>query len=134
MIVVDTSILVAIILRETDAGLYSDILSDSSKTFVITAANYLEACIVIDSKRMPIMSEELDELIANYQIAIIPVTEAMAKLARKAYQKYGRGSGHKANLNFGDCFAYAASQVHRAPLLFQGTDFAATDVLAAVQG
>lgn len=69
---------------------------------------------------------------AHYGIAIAPVTVDQAQIGSDAYRRYGRGSGHPANLNFGDCFAYALSRATGEPLLFKGDDFAQTDVLAAL--
>jgi ribonuclease VapC len=59
------------------------------------------------------------------------VTEAQARIARAAYRDFGKGSGHPARLNFGDCFAYALAKVKREPLLFKGSDFAQTDIKSA---
>jgi ribonuclease VapC len=66
------------------------------------------------------------------QIAIEPVTERQARIAREAYRDFGKGSGHPARLNFGDCFAYALAKDKNEPLLFKGTDFAETDVASAL--
>jgi ribonuclease VapC len=61
-------------------------------------------------------------------VIVEAVTEAQAETARKAYRDFGRGSGHPARLNFGDCFAYALAKAKREPLLFKGADFSHTDV------
>jgi len=65
------------------------------------------------------------------EMVIEPVTVEQARIARQAYRDFGRGSGHRANLNFGDCFAYALARVKREPLLFKGDDFTHTDVRRA---
>jgi ribonuclease VapC len=65
------------------------------------------------------------------QIIIEPVTEAQARIAREAYRDFGKGSGHPARLNFGDCFAYALAKVTGEALLFKGDDFAHTDIKPA---
>ena len=65
------------------------------------------------------------------QLLVEPVTMAQARIAREAYRDFGRGSGHPARLNFGDCFAYALAKETGEPLLFKGGDFARTDVTAA---
>jgi ribonuclease VapC len=72
-----------------------------------------------------------DDLIREAQVIIEPVTEVQARIAREAYRDFGRGSGHPARLNFGDCFAYALATVTREALLFKGQDFAHTDVAVA---
>ena len=65
-------------------------------------------------------------------MAIEPVTEAHARIARRAYADFGKASGHPAKLNFGDCFAYALAKAKREPLLFKGDDFSRTDVTPAL--
>jgi ribonuclease VapC len=62
----------------------------------------------------------------------VPLDEAQARIAREAYRDFGKGSGHKAQLNFGDCFAYALARATNEPLLYKGTDFGQTDVKTAV--
>ena len=77
---------------------------------------------------------KLDELIDMLGMVIEPVTVEQAKIARQAYRDYGRGSGHAANLNFGDCFSYALARAKREPILFKGDDFGHTDLRSAVEG
>jgi ribonuclease VapC len=89
----------------------------------MSAANYLEASIVIDRDRNPSVSARLDSTIRQLEIKIAPVTESQAKIARQAYRDFGKGSGHKAQLNFGDCFAYALAMESGEPLLYKGDDF-----------
>lgn len=86
---------------------------------------------MIDASRDPIASRRFDELTKEAQISIESVTEAQAQAAREAYRDFGRGSGHPAKLNFGDCFAYALAKSTGEPLLFKGDDFVHTDVVAA---
>ncbi|MEZ5088710.1 MAG: type II toxin-antitoxin system VapC family toxin [Micropruina sp.] len=64
----------------------------------------------------------------------MPVTEEQVRAARQAFRDYGRGSGHAARLNLGDCFSYALASVRRQPLLFVGDDFARTDLAPALRG
>jgi ribonuclease VapC len=87
---------------------------------------------VIDGSRDPIASRRFDDLLQEAQVTIEPVTEVQAHIARQAYSDFGRGSGHPARLNFGDCFAYALAKVKREPLLFKGDDFTRTDVACAL--
>jgi ribonuclease VapC len=75
----------------------------------------------------------MDYLIADMGIVIEPVTEQQARIAREAYRDFGRGSGHRAKLNFGDCFAYALAKALNEPLLYKGTDFSHTDVMPALR-
>ena len=94
----------------------------------ISAANYLEAAVVIDGSRDPVASRRFDDLVSAADLVIESVTEAQARIAREAYRDYGKGSGHPAQLNLGDCFAYALARATGEPLLFIGRDFGHTDI------
>ena len=74
----------------------------------------------------------LDDLVRFSGVAIEPVTAEQARLARRAYRTYGRGSGSPARLNLGDCFAYALAKAASEPLLFKGEDFPHTDIEPAL--
>ena len=78
--------------------------------------------------REPFRSAEHGDLLREAGIVIDPVTEEQARIARAAYRDFGKGSGHPAKLNFGDCFAYALAKVSGEPLLFKGADFTHTDI------
>ena len=129
--IVDTSALVAILRGEPEAYEFGKLLDDA-ESLHISAANYLELGIVIDARREPTMSRGIEDLLLRFNIVIEPVTPEQARIARQAYRDYGRGSGHSANLNFGDCFSYALARDKRQPILFKGTDFSATDLTPAV--
>jgi ribonuclease VapC len=129
--VVDTSALIAILRGETESPIFLEAI-ESADVCRISAANFFETALVIDTGRDPILSRRLDEFIQEAEIAIEPVTEAQARIAREAYRDFGRGSGHRARLNFGDCFAYALAKVLGEPLLFKGEDFSKTDVGSAI--
>ena len=90
----------------------------------MSAATYLECGIVVDGSKKAKASANLDALIRRLNIEIAPLTESQAKLARQAYRDFGKGSGHPAKLNFGDCFAYALAMERGEPLLYKGDDFA----------
>jgi ribonuclease VapC len=130
-VIVETSALIAIVRREPERESFLAAL-DASPTNRISAASYVEAAIVVDATRDPVLSRYLDELLGASEIAIEPVTERQARIAREAYRDYGRGSGHPAGLNFGDCFAYALARDVGEPLLFKGADFRHTDVRPAI--
>jgi ribonuclease VapC len=131
-VIVDTSALVAILKLENDAEMYVDALTQADELH-LSAANYLETSIVIDSQQDPVASRQVDNFITKAGIEIAPVTAAHAKIARAAYRDFGRGSGHPAKLNFGDCFAYALATALGEPLLFKGDDFIHTDVTPALE-
>ncbi len=130
--IVDTSALIAILRDEPEAAACARAIEAASHRR-ISAANFLEAAIVIDGTRDPVASRRFDDLLKEAQLVIEPVTEAQAKMAREAYRDFGRGSGHPAKLNFGDCFAYALSRSSGEPLLFKGNDFAHTDIAPALK-
>ena len=130
--IVDTSTLIAILRDEPEAAACAGAIEGSAGRRV-SAANFVEAALIIDGSRDPIASRRFDELIKVAQIAIEPVTEAQARIARDAYKDFGKGSGHAAKLNFGDCFAYALAKVTGEPLLFKGDDFAQTDIDQALR-
>jgi ribonuclease VapC len=83
---------------------------------------------VLDRRRNPVLSGTLDAALASSRIELSPFTAAQARIARDAYQRFGRGSGHPARLNMGDCFSYALARDLGEPLLFKGRDFALTDI------
>jgi ribonuclease VapC len=88
--------------------------------------------LVLDNRADPILSSKLDLLLGQLSVIVVPVTPAHARLARQAHREYGRGSGHPARLDFGDCFSYALAKETGEPLLFKGTDFAQTDITPAI--
>ncbi len=120
--IVDTSALIAILRNEPEARAFAIAIADAEGRR-ISAANYLETAIVIDGSRDPIASRRFDDLVREAEISIEPVTAEQAQVAREAYRDFGRGSGHPARLNFGDCFAYALAKTSGEPLLFKGDDF-----------
>jgi ribonuclease VapC len=128
--IVDTSALVAILRGEPEMQEFLHIL-DQAANVRLSAATYLETAVVIDGGKDPVLSRRLDELLSEIQARFEPVTEEQARAAREAYRHFGRGSGHPAKLNFGDCFAYSLATTTREPLLFKGDDFPHTDVRTA---
>lgn len=93
----------------------------------MSAGTYLESSIVADSRKS-VDVRSLDDLIETFQIEIVPFTPQQAQVARAAYQRFGKGSGHPAGLNMGDCFSYALAATLAEPLLCVGQDFPATDL------
>ncbi len=129
--IVDSSAIIAILRNEPEAVAFARAI-EAAPIVRISAANYVEVAAVIDKERDPIASRQLDEFIVEAQVAIEPVTPEHARIARAAYRDFGRGSGHAAKLNFGDCFSYALAKATREPLLFKGDDFVHVDVVPAV--
>lgn len=129
--IVDTSALIAILRAEPDAATYATAI-ERAPVRRLSAASYLEAAVVIDGARDPIASRRFDDLVREAGLRIEPVTEEQVWVAREAYRDFGRGSGHAARLNFGDCFAYALARTMAEPLLFKGDDFGHTDIRSAL--
>ena len=125
--IIDSSALIAIARDEPDASRYATAVRDAPSRR-ISAANWLEASIVIDRLNDPVTSAIFESIVTRLKLTIEPVTEAQARIAREAHAKFGRGSGHPARLNFGDCFAYALAKALDEPLLYKGDDFSKTDI------
>lgn len=130
--IVDASAVIAILRDEPEARSCAQAIA-SARNRRISAVNYVEASVVIDGSRDPIASRRFDDLLRAAQLTIEPVTAAQARIAREAYRDFGKGAGHRAGLNFGDCFAYALAKVTGEPILFKGDDFTHTDLTRAIE-
>ena len=127
--IIDTSALVAILDQEPEAERIVRTLASAPER-TLSAANLVEVGIVMQARRGDDGARDLDLLLAKLRVEIAAVTASQADIARKAFRRFGRGR-HAANLNFGDCFAYALAKDKSAPLLFKGNDFGQTDVMVA---
>ena len=127
--IVDTSAIIAILFHEDDAEIYAKAISraDSCR---ISAATFVETAIVVETQTMSNGGRQLDAFMRRAGIAVEPVTEEQAHIARQAFIDFGKGR-HPAGLNYGDCFSYALSKATQEPLLFKGKDFTKTDLSAA---
>lgn len=130
--IVDSSAIVAVLRDEPEGVAFAGALARAAGS-LMSAATYVETAIVLDSARDPVVSRRLDALMFESAIDIADVTAEQARIARAAYRDFGRGSGHPAGLNFGDCFAYALAKESGRPLLFNGEDFTHTDVEPALR-
>jgi ribonuclease VapC len=128
-LVIDTSAVAALYKEEEDADLYWRYLNDGSG-LMLPVASYLECVMVLS--RYSESRQWLDALCAEYNITLFGSDARQANVAADAFARYGRGSNHRARLNFGDCLVYAAAKALDAPLLFKGDDFRATDIVAAL--
>jgi ribonuclease VapC len=130
--VIDTSVLIAILFDEPDRrSLIATIEAAGERN--LSAMSKLEAGMVAVGQRGKRMIAELDDLLRDLKITVVPFDEHQADIARDAFARYGEGR-HKAALNFGDCAAYALAIVEAEPLLFKGTDFSSTNVMVAAAG
>lgn len=130
--IVDTSAIVAILRDEPDADSFAAAIS-GARIRRVSAVSYVEAAAVIDGSRNPIASRRLDDFFREASFTIEAVTADQARIAREAYKDFGKGSGHPARLNFGDCFAYALAKATSEPILFKGQDFKHTDLPSALE-
>jgi ribonuclease VapC len=131
-VIADTSAIIAILTEEEDAAVYAEAIA-AADARRLSAASYLECGIVLDSQCDPIISRGLDDLLLEAEFVIEPITERQARLARQAYADFGKGSGHPAGLNFGDCLTYGLALDRREPLLWKGDDFGHTGVQSALE-
>lgn len=135
MMIVDASVIVAIMFEEAEAlDCMAALQTDASR--LISAVNYVEAGTILagrikDGDRHEAIVDP-DALLADLRIAIAPTDESLARAAMRARLDYGKGFGTRGGLNFGDCFAYALAKRHATPLLYVGADFALTDVQSAL--
>ncbi|MGB0097534.1 MAG: type II toxin-antitoxin system VapC family toxin [Solirubrobacteraceae bacterium] len=125
--IIDSSGLIAILRDEPEAATFAALI-EAAEARRLSAASYVETAAVIDRANDPVASRRVDELLDVAEIAIEPLTEHQARIAREAFRDFGKGSGHPAQLNFGDCFAYALAKSTGEQLLFKGSDFIHTDL------
>ncbi len=125
-VVIDTSALLVILLGEAERDRFLRLLSES-ETRLLSAANALETAIVVEARRGEAAGRELDLFLHRTEIEIVAVDSEQFSIARFAWRRFGKGR-HPANLNFGDCFAYALTKTSNEPLLARGEDFRQTDL------
>lgn len=128
--IVDTSAVVAVLKAEAGWEAIDATLAETEAPRM-SAGTYQELGIVVDRVGDPALARQLDRLLDAWGVVIEPVTADLARLGRAAHRDFGRGSGHPARLNFGDCFAYALASHTGEPLLFVGDDFSETDLTPA---
>ncbi|MEJ2623917.1 MAG: type II toxin-antitoxin system VapC family toxin [Pseudolabrys sp.] len=130
MIVLDTSVIIAVLFEEPDALAFVDKIK-SADACSSSAATLFEVGIVLARQAGSTDDGAIQEFLASGSVQVIPFDAVQSAIARETYRRFGQGSGHPARLNFGDCFAYALANALDAPLLFKGDDFGHTDVRAA---
>ena len=124
--VVDTSVIMAILQLEPEAEDYARAI-ERATVRLVSSVSVLEAGIVVQSRKGPEGGRELDTLIREAGLEVVPFTAEQADVARLAHDRFGKGK-NRAGLNMGDCAAYALSKTAAEPLLFKGNDFARSDV------
>jgi len=128
--IVDTSAALAIVQGEPGFEVFASAIS-ASETPRISAASFLEASIVAETRAGDRGLRQFDYFMRESGLSVEAVTHEHALIAREGFSNYGKGR-HPAGLNFGDCFAYALAKSTGEPLLFKGEDFRQTDVVPAL--
>lgn len=133
MIFVDASAIVAMLSGEAGFEKLADRLRACQDPITSAVAVY-EAVLAVARQKASL--QEADNIVWQFvflaRMEIVPIDERTARSALTAFQRYGKGRGHPAQLNMGDCFAYACARTHDVPLLFVGNDFAQTDIRSAM--
>ena len=125
-VVVDSSAILSILFSEPDSD--EILMAINSNSCVMSAGNYLETSIVVDSTKDPVAIRKFNAFMKETSIEILSMDPKQVQVARAAYRDYGKGSEHRAKLNFGDVFAYALAATTRRKLLCKGEDFRHTDI------
>ena len=129
--IIDSSALIAIVRNEPEQQLFLTAMANA-KAIAISASTFLEARVVAQRSGVQGLEDDVVNIIQDRSVEIAPFTDLQQQIAADAHRKFGRGSGHPAKLNFGDCFAYALAKERGEPLLFKGGDFSKTDIASAV--
>lgn len=129
MIALDTSAIVAIALAEEERDAFIRVIA--VRRALVGAPTLLETRLVLSS-RIAATDTFLEGLIGQSVIHTVDFSLDHYRLAATAFDRFGKGRGHKAGLNFGDCLSYAVAQARDVPLLFKGQDFIHTDIRPAL--
>jgi ribonuclease VapC len=130
LIFIDTSVIVAILSQEDDADHWSETILDSAGP-VTSPLVLLEAVMRLSSKlclEPENVKRSVDSFLDYLKIEVSPIDIADGWIAIQAFQRYGKGRGHRAQLNLADCLSYACARNRGIKLLYKGNDFAATDL------
>ncbi|HWH97057.1 MAG TPA: type II toxin-antitoxin system VapC family toxin [Pseudolysinimonas sp.] len=130
--IVDSSAVIAILANEPEAAAFSGALQ-TARRVAMAAPTLVELYVVADRARDPRARSALDDLLRTIGPEVEAFTAEHAAIARQAHRNFGRGSGHPARLNLGDCFSYALAKATGEPLLYKGEDFGHTDIRSALE-
>lgn len=131
MIVADASALIATLFEEPEGDIMLERFLQADLV-VMAAPSLFETKMVAMGRTSAAILPKLERLLDAASIEVRPWEEAHVALAFEAFRRFGKGSGHRAQLNFGDCMAYALAKALDVPLLFKGNDFALTDIQSAL--
>jgi ribonuclease VapC len=133
VIFVDTSAIVAIVAAESDAATFAARIEAEGERIcaghvILEAAMRLSSMLGLE----PTVADGLvTRALRESGVIVVPITEDVAHIAVRAFERYGKGRGKRAKLNFGDCLSYACAKAHGAALLYKGGDFSRTDIARA---
>ncbi|MCR5857769.1 type II toxin-antitoxin system VapC family toxin [Mesorhizobium sp. J428] len=130
--VIDSSALIAILVVEPEADSFNHFLDLNLASF-ISAATVHEVFSVVVRRKFVDGVARLERILELIDPEIVAFDARQLSVARVAYIRYGRGTGHPAGLNLGDCFSYALAKSRNLPLLFKGDDFIHTDIEPALK-
>jgi len=128
VIFVDTSVVVAILLKQSDWRDFSQAI-EAAETRLTSAVVRLETCLVLGTrlKLSPREAErQFESFLLTADIEEAPIDSAIGAAAVACFERYGKGR-HPARLNFAECLSYAGARALRAKLLFKGDDFSKSD-------
>jgi ribonuclease VapC len=131
-VILDTSAVCAVALDEAEGPALLECV-EAAERLRISAATVVELTAVLARSGRPEVGRRVERLLAAWDVDVAPFDAAQAQVASRAYRDYGRGSGHRAALNLGDCYSYALAVTAGEPLLFLGDDFPHTDVEVALR-
>jgi ribonuclease VapC len=129
VIAIDSSAIVAIVLREPEGSAFARIIAEND--CILGAPTLFESTIVLGMRTAGWHLPELQRVVALKNLAVVEFTGQHAEMAQIAYERFGKGASHPARLNFGDCMAYAIARIASVPLLYKGGDFPHTDIVPA---
>jgi len=125
--VIDSSAVLAILFQEPEAPIFAAAI-EAEQAPLISAASVVEVGAVLLARGARSSRKDLADFLRESGVRVEPVDRSQAEFALDAIERYGKGRGHPAQLNFGDCFSYALAKATGKPLLFKGADFSKTDV------
>ena len=125
--ILDTSALIAIANDEPERAVFVEMILNADHV-IISAPSLVEASIVLYRLAGSLALTKLSQFLNEANVEVAQFSSEHVREAVTAYQVYGRGSGSKAALNYGDCFSYALAKCRDEPLLFKGNDFTETDI------
>lgn len=131
MVVVNASSVLAVLLEGADEDVHAFAILNAHSAFICPTC-VLECSTKFQRKRGTVSDRDLDQFLQIARLQIVDVNSPQLGIARSAFGRFGKGTGHPAQLNFGDCFSYALAKTLSVPLLYKGKDFSQTDLTSAL--